>query len=1052
MSADGMALLLEGDPMNVDASIQGIQGMQDMQDMQGIRGMALDEVDLFGDPVMNNALAGLPPRPLQNKQLQQRLDELRSRGCCQGIAWSRQGTIAAITNNGMSIDLRFTRCNPDDGDWQLTESTPWSTISLAPSPGQGPSPLSTPSLASAGAPVVHLSWAPTSTPELAVIDALGRITLLTFSISLNRPYATRRWDSDPADDLHAVVGCYWLPLGMMPGKQAHIVHGPAIWSQSEYRYKQTIYPAFGPWHPNPSKSALLCVTTNGLLKLLFSQNNNRMDETALELESVVSSDDLITHASMCTDKNTLLVALATASKQLRVERVSIQWGLPQVDKQVPPGSMPMRPSLRESHVAATSWFQLVPSESLLDSCMAQLSHVEMLPPLFEGPSQVVAPPVVLTVRSYMPSDSSTYHQECQSIIDRWEVLSDQPQSLHPAFGQLGSKNGAGPPLPTMNRLRKLDPLILPKIVVTVNTIQLGRVLCFAFSDGTVQYRDRFTMNEIYNQHNTNSIMSPLEVGFQFVDSSPCLQVAFSPTNCSFVQICEDETVKWNRLHYPTSDPTTALQGTQQNAVLAALSIAMSTVGASIATSPAGGQLTSCDDILAVARPFVQKPDFAYAWIKELVNMFKIMVDYSEDTHHDQLVRNQLLQLCLSILNHMGFHGDFRPRSFCGKFALLALNTRNVVILITLASNTPLNLKEKMSPLDESEVVEALAGCAKWAVDLLSWLTDCLFQLVDDPEIMAMLLDAKRFPELASYLQSRNDVSLHLLLCSSTRGFLSAACRRLMHLETLSHRATQYYETRAQQQRDNDPSAASRPPPALYHAYLKMQRAVSSSLVKVQEFDALLGGLSKDIQQAYQKSLSGLVAKVKPQPGSSEQQQKERNDHFIKKAQAHCELDMLLGANPPPSFREVLSKFFTSSLPAFRAQTDPAKLYFANFDLLEVEDDARSLALKRAAGRYVDIFKRVQLTVGPPPPRPGATTRHAIDKAKDEEGGSTGSGNGNGNGSVGDGSGGGQQWRRCVRCAAVMEDVIPQRPGFTFVLAQQRKCSCGGNWGLMPKGA
>jgi mediator of RNA polymerase II transcription subunit 16 len=72
----------------------------------------------------------------------------------------------------------------------------------------------------------------------------------------------------------------------------------------------------------------------------------------------------------------------------------------------------------------------------------------------------------------------------------------------------------------MTRLRKLEPIVLPKVVLNVQTMQFGRVLCFAFSDGTVQYRDRFTMNEVYNEHNTNSIMSPLQVGFQFLNDTP----------------------------------------------------------------------------------------------------------------------------------------------------------------------------------------------------------------------------------------------------------------------------------------------------------------------------------------------------------------------------------------------------------------------------------------------------------------------------------------------------------------------------------------------------
>jgi mediator of RNA polymerase II transcription subunit 16 len=48
------------------------------------------------------------------------------------------------------------------------------------------------------------------------------------------------------------------------------------------------------------------VTTNGALKLFFTQNNARLEETALELESVTSSDDLVTHASLCSEKSKTL--------------------------------------------------------------------------------------------------------------------------------------------------------------------------------------------------------------------------------------------------------------------------------------------------------------------------------------------------------------------------------------------------------------------------------------------------------------------------------------------------------------------------------------------------------------------------------------------------------------------------------------------------------------------------------------------------------------------------------------------------------------------------
>ncbi|KAK4173010.1 putative mediator of RNA polymerase II transcription subunit 16 [Triangularia setosa] len=1088
MSAHDMSLL-GGDSMSIDAGIQGMQGIQGMDGA-----MALDDVDLFGDPVMDNALGALPltSRPPPSKQLQQRLDQLRARGCCQGIAWGRLGSIACISKDGMFVDIRYIRCNPENGEWDMNDPSSSGTVSL------GHSLSSFISLPSAGAPIVHVAWAPTThMPDLAVIDGLGRITILTFPLQINRPYPARKWDADPVDDLHSVVGCHWLPIGNAASQNRGFLTqcSGAHWAGSEYKYNHMAQPAFGPSHPHPGRSALVCVTTNGLLRLFYQSPNNRFEETALELESVTAADDLITHASFCCDKqNTLLIALATASKQLRVLRVAVNWGNPPGDKQVHPGSIQLRPSMKEMHVAAISWLQHGPNESALDFSMAQLSHVIVLPSFMETSSSppTFAPAAVVTVRSYLPHETPPYGQEPQSIIDRWEVLNDQAQAAHPAFEQLGSRNGAVAAPPAMTRLRKLEPVTIPKVIISMQatTMQLGRVICFTCSDGTVQYRDRFTMAEVYNEHNTDNIISPHQVGFQFEDPTPCLQVAFSPSSFSFVQICEDGTLRLNRLRYTMGD-LGPLQDVQSRAVLAALTMSISF---------AWQQQMTFDDILAVVRPFTQNPKFTNTWLKEIITLLRTAVDYSEEQHQhvDTLIRNTQLQSCLSLLNHFGFNGNFQPRSFHGKFASVALNLRNIIVLIVLASQSSQKPNAALNPLDESDVVDALVGCAEWAVGLFSWLMDSLFNLLDDPEFMVLLSDQRRFQELASYLHARNDVSVYLLLCSSTRSLLQVACRRLSGLEEISSRALLFYKTR------------TIPKDQLHYAYQRMYRTISTCLVKPQDFERLLSTLSRDISTAYQRTLTAMAKSKDPQPpGATEQQQQQsqqRIENFVKTAQSRFELEMLSGASPPNIFREVLARLFTNTLPTFKTVTDPAKLYFANYDLLEVNDDAKTLRMRKEAGQYVDVFKRVELVAGqhhhqqqaqsfpPTTVSNGSQGKSGGDNIKTEPGvsgagikmggtpslslglaggfsgnaGNAGNAGNTGNGAPAvamtqvhspreDGGGGAGnshaiRWRRCVRCASVMEDIMNQRPGFTYVLAQQRKCCCGGAWALVAKGA
>ncbi|CAJ0546019.1 Ff.00g094920.m01.CDS01 [Fusarium sp. VM40] len=925
--------------------------------------------DLFGDGVD----LSLPVR-VQSKQLQQRMDDIRIRGCCQAVAWSRTGTIANITPDGQNVELRYLRRSPDDGSWDLSEPTTCPFVKGSPT-----------------IPIVHLVWAGTSSPDLAVIDSVGRVIIVSFSITLNHPFVQRKWDTDPTDDVHTIVGAYWLNVAPSNQQSYNVMYGPATKHPNGYMYESSFIHAGGPSHPTSAKSALLTITTHGVVRMFWSQNTNRIEETTMELESISASDELITHAAFASEKKHLLLALATTSKQLRLIKIEIQWGQAAQAEKVPgrpAGSL--SPSLVEKHLATTNWLQGGPGDSGIDTSMIELSHLEVLPSVTDNTGKSTTPPMVVAVRSRTPNEGS--YQVVQSVIDRWEAV-EQKQNLPSAYEQLGGRrNSISSELPATMQLHKAAPVTTNKVVIAFNTTSFGKFLVVAFADGTVEYRDRLTFEELYAAQDLNKVMNLRQIGWTFLDEGPCQQVAFSPTYCSMVQLGEDGKVKWNKLHYPHGDIGNSMQDALYSGSIAALTVT---------AAPCLFYQNNYDDMLAIVRPYTFKKRFVQDWITEIIRILKIHIDYSEETHHDSLVRNGSLQYCFSIMNALGFRGDFSPRSFQSKFSMLFLNVRNVVVLVTIASNTPVTVREKLSPLDEPEVIETLGGCARWALDLIAWLMDCLFELMSDNHFQG-LLTRERFSEVSPYLHAKNNVALHFLMSSSSRGFLSAICRRLSHLEALSGRAIEFYR---RQSAVVEGGTGGRAAPQLQQAYMAMQQVTSSALVKVSEVEALLTELSKEIRQAYQVYLPTFVKSQQNPP------QGKQIDMAIKAARVQIELSMLLSASPPPAFIQIIKKFFTTDLPAFRKTIDPGRLFFADYDLLEVQDDEHSLAAKKARGMlYVDVFKRMQIRPSP-----------------------------------------NKQWRRCSRCTAVMEDVFGSRPGFTFVLGQQRKCSCGGQWTLLPKG-
>lgn len=98
----------------------------------------------------------------------------------------------------------------------------------------------------------------------------------------------------------------------------------------------------------------------------------------------------------------------------------------------------------------------------------------------------------------------------------------------------------------MQYLKKLETFTVNKILLAIQPINLGKVVVFAYSDSSIEYRDRFTMLETYNDGDLNKIWHLSQIGFTYQEDEPCKfshgltpvmrLIVFRPTCCPLAKL------------------------------------------------------------------------------------------------------------------------------------------------------------------------------------------------------------------------------------------------------------------------------------------------------------------------------------------------------------------------------------------------------------------------------------------------------------------------------------------------------------------------------------
>ncbi len=66
----------------------------------------------------------------------------------------------------------------------------------------------------------------------------------------------------------------------------------------------------------------------------------------------------------------------------------------------------------------------------------------------------------------------------------------------------------------------MDGITINKIVVGLEAINLGKVVFFACSDGSVEYRERHGFEETFNDEDLDRVWHLSQIGFTYTEDEP----------------------------------------------------------------------------------------------------------------------------------------------------------------------------------------------------------------------------------------------------------------------------------------------------------------------------------------------------------------------------------------------------------------------------------------------------------------------------------------------------------------------------------------------------
>lgn len=502
-------------------------------------------------------------------------------------------------------------------------------------------------------------------------------------------------------------------------------------------------------HPAEGRHALLHISRSSELTLLYQNEGQGWQSTSIHLDTVRSSLEFVSHAALGEDGADLLAVTYDHSLQLRLYRISINWNASQQSRGQGPVHTLVQPSLDVHRLTSSSDVRLQQADS------GRLTHIRIVPATPEVVQQGPTVPTIFGVFTHASSPSDAgQSQGSYSTVVRWTVETFVP-TLHESFKKLKPGSNANQVVNHVTVLRRQPDVVLHKAVISFESQMFDTLLAFGASDGSVEFRDRMSMDPLGPfGGSTETVANLAQSGFDHLPSQQNIHMALSADGSAMAVVRINEEVAASNMAF-THGWQVIEDGLNDNKpFVEAAAVCVARQYTYLCCSS-----ISNDEPLALLPPNIT-PELRTLLLKTIFRIIGRTPDLATVEPGKQqmiVLKEPLVPRVLSAQLALATDPVSGMRSFPAQyaFAVLSLRLAGTACAQTLS-------RQDSTP----EIVHSLRGIIKWSTDLLIYIVGSLVRIKRESKDRGSLKDA--FEQAVS---TSGNVALHLLLCSYSRSLI-----------------------------------------------------------------------------------------------------------------------------------------------------------------------------------------------------------------------------------------------------------------------------------------